>query len=187
MAITLKKHRYKLVMKLRNYSIFSLLIMPIIALAGSENVVGAEQKSMEIQVEQLYAGSQCNYGGAAGGSWVANQQQLESVYQVLQKGKFGGSTYTLPNINFKNAGVLLVNMGQKHTGGYGVTLLHTAVTINGTIATIQVRWLEPAPGGIQTQVLTSPCVLIKLPLNAYRQINVIDQAKLLRAEVKVEL
>ena len=169
-----------------NFLRFGLLIIPAIALANGESEAIMEQKVLEIQAEQLYAGSQCGDGNAAAAVWIRNQEQLKLVYQSLQKGKIGGPTYKLPPIDFKKAGGLLINMGQKRTGGYGVKLLDAPVTIIDKLATVQVHWLEPTPGGIQIQVLTSPCVLIKLPLNDYVHIKVIDQTNALKTEVKIE-
>jgi len=169
-----------------DYLRFILLIIPAIALANGESEPNMEQKALEIQAEQLYAGSQCGDGNAAGAVWISNKEQLKRVYQSLQKGKIGGPTYNLPSIDFKKAGGLLINMGQKRTGGYGIKLLDAPVTVKDKLATVQVHWLEPTPGGIQIQVLTSPCVLIKLPLNDYVHIKVIDQTNALKTEVKIE-
>ena len=178
---------YNQMMRYLKFSLLSLLVVPIIALAEGENGSIKEQKVLEIQAEQLYAGSQCGDGNAAAAIWITDQEQLKQAYQLLQKGKIGGPTYKLPAIDFKKAGGLLINMGQKRTGGYGIKLLVAPVTVKDMIATVQVHWLEPTPGGIQIQVLTSPCVLIKLPLNAYTHIKIVDQTKSLKAEVKIEL
>jgi len=169
-----------------NYMLLNLLLIPVIALANGESETPIEHKTLEIEAEQIYAGSQCGDGNAAGAVWIKNQEQLKLVYQSLQKGKIGGPTYKLPSIDFKKAGGLLISMGQKRTGGYGIRLIDAPVTVKDKLATVQVHWLEPTPGGIQIQVLTSPCVLIKLPLNDYAHIKVINQTKSLKFEVKIE-
>ena len=168
------------------YLLLNLLVIPAITLANGESEAPIEQNALEIEAEQLYAGSQCGDGNTAGAVWIKNEEQLKLVYQSLQKGKIGGPTYKLPTMDFKKAGGLLISMGQKRTGGYGIKLIDAPVTVKDKLATVQVHWLEPTPGGIQIQVLTSPCVLIKLPLNDYAHIKVIDQTKSLKSEVKIE-
>jgi len=173
-------------MKYSVYLLLNVLIVPSVALANGEIEVPMEQKALEIRAEQLYAGSQCGNGNAAGAVWITNQEQLKLVYQSLQKGKIGGPSYKLPSIDFKKTGALLISMGQQRTGGYGIKLTEAPVAVVDKLATVQVHWLEPAPGGIQIQVLTSPCVLIKLPLNDYVHIKVVDQTNALKTEVKIE-
>ena len=48
--------------------------------------------------------------------------------------------------------------------------------------TVPVDWREPLPGYVQTQVMTHPCLLVKLPNGAFSQIRVVDQDGRLRLE-----
>jgi len=171
---------------MENYRIFiiALLVLPVCVLAEAKNGMPVAQNTLEIHAKQLFAGSQCGNGDVAA-TWITTQEQLKHAYQSLQKGKIGGPTHTLPIIDFKRAGGLLIKMGQQRTGGYGVRLSDLPVTLKDKIVTLPVHWLEPTPGGIQIQVLTSPCVLIELPLNGYGQINVVDQAKSLKTTVNI--
>jgi len=169
-----------------NLLLFGLLLIPVIALTEAANAAPKGQQILEIHAKQLFAGSQCGNGDVAGAIWISSQEQLKQAYQSLQKGKIGGPTHKIPVIDFKKAGGLLIKMGQQRTGGYGVKLSDLPITVKDKVVTLPVHWLKPSPGGIQIQVLTSPCVLIELPLNGYTQINVVDQTQSLKAEVKIK-
>jgi hypothetical protein len=66
-------------------------------------------------------------------------------------------------------------MGQKPTGGYGLELAEPHATLSDGEALIRLRWIEPAPGSIVTQILTSPCLIISLPKGAYEKITITDE------------
>jgi hypothetical protein len=80
-----------------------------------------------------------------------------------------------PTVDFDAEHVVSIQMGQKPTGGYGIELVEPYATLNDGEALIRLRWIEPAPGSIVTQILTSPCLIISLPKNAYEKITITDE------------
>jgi len=57
--------------------------------------------------------------------------------------------------------VLLVYLGQKPTPGYGAELREAAVT-DGQLR-IELEAQEPDPGAMMAQVITRPCVVLRVP------------------------
>jgi hypothetical protein len=97
-------------------------------------------------------------------------------------GMFGGEQPS-PAVDFPREGVLAVSMGQKRTAGYGLALAEPEVAIADGTATVVVRFDEPPPGAIVAQVLTSPCLLVRVPRAGIREIRVVDPGGAVRASV----
>lgn len=87
-----------------------------------------------------------------------------------------------PAVDFAREGVLLIAMGQQTSGGYELSLTGRPATVQNGVLTVPVEWREPLPGYVQTQVMTHPCLLVKLPKGAFSQIRVVDQDGRLRLE-----
>jgi hypothetical protein len=65
---------------------------------------------------------------------------------------------TPPSVDFTRESVIFILAGRRNTGGYAVQAEDAAVT--GDTATVRVRSVEPPSGGVTTQVITSPFVVI---------------------------
>ena len=165
--------------------ITGLLLLPALSVAGGEPLPIEGHEAANVMLEQLYAGSQCGDTNGDSASWIATSGQLNSVYQNLRKGKIGGPELKAPKVNFKQEGVLVISMGQQRTGGYGVKLHDETLAVEGNRAIVKILWLEPAPGAIQIQVITSPCLLVKVPLGSYSRIEVVDQTRTKRFELEI--
>jgi len=76
-----------------------------------------------------------------------------------------------PQVDFGQYSVAAFFMGQKPTGGYGVRLV--SATSSGGTWRVTVELLQPAPGAILTQALTSPYLLLELPVPA-RRVEFVD-------------
>jgi PrcB C-terminal len=72
-------------------------------------------------------------------------------------------------------GLLWIHMGTRPTGGYRLVLAAPTARLRGGVATIHVRWQEPAPGSFVTQAITSPCLLLKMPKKGIEQVVIKDQ------------
>ena len=71
-----------------------------------------------------------------------------------------------PNVDFANNNVATVFLGQKPSGGYGISVSST--TVSGDTLTLNVSTTSPRPGLIQTQALTSPWVSVRVEGNYTR-------------------
>ena len=89
-------------------------------------------------------------------------------------------------VDFAREGVLLVAMGQKPTGGYGLDLNREFAVVSDDMAVLSVSWIDPPKGAILPQIITSPCLAIILPLGSYSQIHLLDQDEQLRLKLRLK-
>ncbi|MGI9301720.1 MAG: protease complex subunit PrcB family protein [Gammaproteobacteria bacterium] len=157
-----------------------------VAVAGctSSGAYGGGNKTLA--ATQLYSGSQCATRGAdTKAVWVTSAQRLDQYYDQIHGGKLGIQPEPLPEIDFDKEGVLMIEMGRRSSGGYGVSVGQKGAYLVGGDAVVHVDWAEPAEGTMQTQALTAPCVMVKLRYAGYGRIRVVDQNEQERLTVPV--
>ena len=74
----------------------------------------------------------------------------------------------------------LVEMGVRPTGGYRIEVSKTAL-VRGDHVSLEATFYAPR-GGLQTQALSSPCVLVALPPGSYAKVEVRDSSGVVRAQ-----
>lgn len=79
-----------------------------------------------------------------------------------------------------NGRYALIEMGLHNTGGYGIAVSREARHAGDTL-NIFATFFSPAPGAMTTQMITSPCVLVRLPTADYVFVDVYDQDGVRRA------
>jgi hypothetical protein len=150
-----------------------LLYCGLSACMHTPAVDGAESKPIPVRI--LYQDALC--GGnrpTPSVTLVAGTDQLKRIF-IESKGRMLGPSPPAPLVDFDADHVVFIQMGQKPTGGYGIELAEPYATVNDGEALIRLRWIEPAPGSIVTQILTSPCLIISLPKGAYEKITITDE------------
>jgi len=129
------------------------------------------------------ASAQCGGEAAAiSARWIPSEGALRAA---LGAGGVFGEAAPSPAIDFKREGVLAVYMGQRPTAGYGLALHDPNVAIAKGVGTVVVRLEEPPPGAMVAQVLTSPCLLIRMPKAGLTEVRVVDPAGTVRAVAAV--
>ncbi len=78
----------------------------------------------------------------------------------------------------------LIQMGQRHTGGYGIAVSGDAMRAESVLK-LYATFFAPAKGAMTTQMITSPCVLVQLPSGSYATVEVYDQTGAVRATAAV--
>ena len=115
-----------------------------------------------------------------------NSQQLAQRYLQLPPAE--RDTISGPALDFKEARVLLITMGQRPSGGYLLNYQQQAIRFNAQngILEVEVAWQVPLPGYNQAQVVTTPCLLLKIPiLESVKRIRVWDQENKLKLDVAI--
>jgi hypothetical protein len=79
----------------------------------------------------------------------------------------------------------LIEMGQRHTGGYGLAVSREARIVSGNLHLVA-TYFTPKAGAMRTQMITSPCVLVHLTEGDYIGVEVYDQDGTLRTASKGE-
>lgn len=136
--------------------------------------------SSTMTMETLHASGQCGDLDQPAVVWIANAEEWQHWYARTTLLRMNPPPP--PTVDFSREGVLLIAMGARTTGGYGLSLAETAATVQDGVLTVPLEWREPPPGYAVTQVMTSPCLLAKLPAGAFSKIRVVDQAGQLRLE-----
>ncbi len=118
-------------------------------------VVAGDRLPPHIEVKTLMQGAHCGHS-AMGVEWLQSGKR----YQLFVE---------------EGSRLLLVSMGQQRSAGYSLALL-TEITavVDGQIA-IQLAWRGPLPGMMVAQVVTRPCLLLALPAQNYKRVQIIDQ------------
>ncbi|HEY1077082.1 MAG TPA: protease complex subunit PrcB family protein [Fontimonas sp.] len=74
----------------------------------------------------------------------------------------------------------LIEMGQRHTAGHGIAVSREAREVAGNLQ-IYTTYFAPAADAMAAQMISSPCVLVRLPNALYGAVEVYDQDGELRA------
>lgn len=82
-------------------------------------------------------------------------------------------------------GVLIVEMGQRPTGGYDIRLDSKKTGIKNNVLTISMNWHAPRLDAAVSQAMITPCVALHLPQGQYNKVKVVDQLGNLRGSADV--
>lgn len=160
-----------------------LLYCAFSACVLAPTVDSAEVKRIPVRI--LYKDALC--GGnrpTPSVTLVTDSGQLKRIL-IESKGRMLGQSPPVPVVDFDAEHVVTIQMGQKPTGGYGIELAEPDATLNDGEALIRLRWIEPAPGSIVTQILTSPCLIVSLPIGTYEKIAITDENGNVREKVSL--
>lgn len=156
-------------MKLRALALLVGLLSGLQSCAQSADPVLANTVPLSAKV--LRNTAHCgDYVSAPAVIWIQQSEELKRLYAGFP----GIQQHTPPSVDFANEGVLLIAMGQHPTAGYGLVLEPNSVQLGDSTLKVTVAWQEPAPGYLQAQVITHPCLLLKLPAVPFRHIQVLD-------------
>ncbi len=123
----------------------------------------------------VHAGSQCGGTGAGPSArWIGDEAALRSA--LFGGASIGGAGVAPPPVDLSREGVVLVSAGTRPTAGWTIALGEESVALADGVATIVVRIDGPAAGAIVAQVLTSPCLLVRLPREGIREVRIVDPA-----------
>ncbi len=162
------------------------LAVAVLMIGGCSHSDQSGGRSAVLPVTQLYAGVMCGRSERApSATWITETVQLRKVYDRIESTVLPKQPRQLPVIDFRKERVLLIEMGQQTTAGYGLALSDEQAQLADAIAEITVTWMEPAVGSIQAQMVTSPCLIVKLPMDSYSRIRVVDQDRGVRLEIPI--
>ena len=162
-----------------------LTLFTLLSACFTDSSVQSQQNSTEpsqtrIKLGILHQSSQC--GPSLATQWISSQAQFEKLFKATQRMIVSPSPQQTPIVDFTQNGVLLLSMGQQRTGGYAIRLAREEMQIENESAVISVQWKEPDPGMMVAQVITYPCVFIKVPRGEYQIVRAVDQNNKVRVE-----
>ena len=133
-----------------------------------------------LPVASVYGGGQCGGLERPAALWIASAAAWRSWSGRIVSSQMNLSSS--PMVDFSREGVLLVAMGARPSAGYGLSLASEPATVRDGVLSVRVNWREPPPGHRQARVMTSPCLVLKIPAAPFSRITVLDQAGRARLE-----
>ena len=158
--------------------LFMIGISSVACTAGtSRDEIADRDGSVPIAVEALYSSTKCGHlDPGVNVTLISNREQLASAYKGFRKDVLGAAPIALPNVDFKHDVVVLVEMGQRPTLGYRLALKKDVpAQAVAQHAEITLEWIEPGGDMMVGEMLTSPCLLLKLARGPYGEVWVKDQ------------
>ena len=155
--------------------------------AGTDRDDSGGMVERPIAAEALYSGTKCGHPNPeVAVSLVSDEAQLAKTYSGFRKQVLGLSPIALPEVNFKHDLVLLVEMGQQPTLGFRLVLMdHPSPRIVAQHAEVTLEWITPPLNMLVGEMLTSPCLLLKLARGPYQEIWINDHTGQRRAVLTV--
>lgn len=148
--------------------------------------IGATDATMK--VEAIYHSTNCPSNQIEPHVlWIDSPSELQRLWKNLHRNRLGGSLSSMPEVDFSAQGIVVVHMGQQTTGGYAIELADSMCHIKNEIASVTINWKSPASGAAVIQMITAPCILLKLQKGDFHSIQVIDQNGRLRATVDIPM
>jgi hypothetical protein len=153
------------------------LLLACLGLAGCSGLplLGGNPSGVEVVGDSTYCGtpsqnSEVHYfsGPEAFGSWI-DYRNISNF-----------------NRNMAQGGLLIVEMGQRPTGGYDITLNGEDSGVQDDTLRIVIDWYAPRLDAAVSQALTSQCIALKLPAGAYHEVEIVDQLGNSRGAVEVQ-
>jgi hypothetical protein len=112
---------------------------------------------------------------AASGSYAATSPQAPEAlhaadgasFDALWKARIGDGA--MPAIDFSRESAVILMAGERRTGGWSV--VPKSVRIEGTVLVVEAAIEGPPAGGIVTQALTSPWVVIAVSPQTFESVR----------------
>lgn len=158
---------------MKTLAIFASLIL----LTGLFNACIAQNSDMTktqnpISVSKILTSHQCNIAGPTSAHWINNRPQLISMYKQVTSHIINAKP-SIPDIDFSTTGILVVSMGTQRSGGYGLSLTKSPTVVKNDTATLKINWRKPAKGMMTIQMLTNPCLILKIQKGNFKILRIV--------------
>lgn len=160
----------------------SLFVLLSLFLAFASPVLAmGRMGSTELPFETLYSSARCDSsvkGPAI--TWVTDDDAYRLLYRRLQGSLLGGPP--APEVDFKRETVILVEMGFRPSGGYEIIVNPGSVVKRDAELEVNADFKSPPPDMLTAQVITSPCVILRLKRVSFKKIRLLDASGSVVAE-----
>ena len=144
---------------------------------GASACAGGVAAPRALPVEVLHASLQCDDVAGPSVRLVTDAVALRAaIAPSLNMDEPSRGAVELPPPGV--AVLLRVDMGERPTAGYALAVVRAEHSERRLV--LHVDWQEPAPGAIVAQVVTRPCVIIRLPPVAIEEVHVLDRSGRMR-------
>ena len=133
----------------------------------------------QLTVQETYAVACSTLPNEASIYHIRNSYELQrissSINQSVPSRKKNQQSHQTISTLLDSKDLLIINMGQKPTGGYKLRLLSKNIQFEGDEASLKIHWQAPAKDMMVTQVLTPFCLALKIPRIRYKTLYITDQ------------
>jgi hypothetical protein len=152
------------------FTLLVLLGMLTACTTTTDSPTGGEALTAELLHNGLLCGTDLAQPAAY---WITDPVDLEARFRRFDSGESAIS----PMVDFSRDGVLMVTMGTRPSTGYRLNYLapQHQVRLQGDSLRLGLAWQTPEPDSVQAQVMTQPCLVIKLPQRDFDRVRVVDQ------------
>ena len=91
-----------------------------------------------------------------------------------------------PQVEFNAYYILAIEMGRQPTAGFGIDAEKITASLEDHTAMVHISWKGPSSDALAAQIITSPCVLVRLERGDYDRILVKDQKNQILGQFAVE-
>ena len=163
--------------------IWMLGLMALFLGSGCVNTPRGQAAGGDVAVEAVHGRALCTGASISPTAvWIDSRQMLIAHWQRMLSHRIGEGKPSIPQIEWDTHGLVLIHMGQKSTGGYGLELLRRRALLKGGTAYVRINWKQPPAKAIVTMMITSPCLLVKIQRGDYNSVAIIDQSGRQRAQ-----
>lgn len=160
------------------------LLIAALFLSGCVNTPPGAAADATVELDPVHTGSVCSGAPRVPKAmWIDSRQALNLQWKRMLSHRIGEGKPPTPQVEWDTHGILLVHMGQKTTGGYRLELAHPHGRLQAGSALVTINWIEPPAGAIAAQMITSPCLMLKIQRGEYRSVEIVDQSGRQRARV----
>jgi hypothetical protein len=127
---------------------------------GSAPKESLQSKKVAENFEIIY---QSNFNGVSEKSYhiIRNNEDFKALFISMKEEK-------IPEIDFSNSNVVVLNMGKQNTGGYDV--LPERMENDGKKLILYIKEIHPEKGAMVTMSETSPICIVKI--NSKKEISI---------------
>lgn len=118
-----------------------------------------------LAIKSIYGNSQC--GDTLASMRFIKPTQLPELMGQFRLQQTWGEQPAKPS-DMGDWPLVLISLGQKPSGGYGVALGGTTAEVNGGMVALPLTVQEPAPDSLHTQQLTQPCLVVAIQPGNYQ-------------------
>lgn len=151
--------------------LFFSIAIGTVACATDSELESSDTISGTVRAEVVHAGGYC------GGKFpeqritqIATPHELNRIYSKSLRTVIGDPPQRDSGIDFSSSVVLLIEMGQRPTLGYGLKLVTPQARMEQGRVQLLVEWIEPSRDMTVGQALTSPCLILKLERGEYSSV-----------------
>jgi len=158
-----------------------LLLAPLVLWGCKDSDVKRGSAGSQI-VTPYYQGIQCGRGErTAQITWIRNETERQAAFKRILRTSL--SAEPLPEVDFDDYALVLIELGQRPTAGYQLRLSSQRMVMDKGDGLI--LFDVDQPGAYAAQVVTSPCLIVSVPRGDFKAVRAQSADNKIRVQTAV--